>query len=284
MITVTGATGHLGRLVIAALTGRGVPAAGITAAVRHPDAAADLAAAGVRVVPADYDDPSTLPAAFAGTDRLLLISSNAVGARVAGHANVIRAAAAAGVGLLAYTSILHADTIDTLLAADHLATEAALRAAGVPYALLRNGWYTENYTAQIPTFLATGTIAGSAGTGRVSAATRADYAAAAAAVLTTDGQAGAVYELAGDDAFTLPELAAEITRQTGTEIRYQDLPQADYAALLTSVGVPAQMAEIYADADRAIAAGHLYEPGGTVTKLTGRPTTPLADAVAAALT
>jgi NAD(P)H dehydrogenase (quinone) len=280
MITVTAATGHLGRLTVEALRARGVAADEITAAVRHPDRAADL---GVRVVRADYAEPDTLATAFTGTDRLLFISSSDLAGRPVQHANVVRAAADAGVGLVAYTSILRADSSGMLLAADHLRTEEALRASGLPFVFLRHGWYLENYTAQVARFLDTGVITGSAGSGRVSAAARADFAAAAAAVLTDDGHQGSVYELAGDDSFTVAEFAAELSRQAGKPVRYEDLPRADYAALLTGAGVPAVAAEVYADADHGIAAGLLYDTGGQLGKLIGRPTTALADAIAAAL-
>lgn len=280
MITVTGATGHLGRLAIAELLARGVPASDITAAVRTPDKAADL---GVRVVHADYDDPATLTAAFAGTDRLLFISSNNLANRAAEHATAVRAAVEAGVGHLAYTSILRADSSGMLLAGDHLRTEEAIRASGLPYTLLRNGWYLENYTGQVDNFLGSGVMTGSAGEGRVSAASRADFAAAAAAVLTGDGHQGAVYELAGDDSFTVPEFAAELSRQSGKPVRYVDLPVAEYAAQLAGFGLPEQAAQTYADADHGVARGVLHETGGQLSALIGRPTTTLAEAIAAAL-
>ncbi|MEV0734260.1 SDR family oxidoreductase [Polymorphospora sp. NPDC050346] len=278
MITVTGATGHLGRLVVEQLLDRGVPAAGIVAAVRAPEKAADLAARGVQVREADYDRPETLAAALAGTDRLLLVSGNELGQRLRQHGNVVEAARSAGVSLLAYTSILAADTTSVPLGPEHKATEDLVRASGLPYVLLRNGWYLENY--DLAGAVAQGVILGAAGEGRVSAATRADFAAAAVAVLTGDGHAGKVYELGGDEAFTLAELAAEVTRQSGTEVAYRDLPVDEYARTLAGFGLPEPVARMLADSDAGLARGDLHTDSGDLSRLVGRPTTPLPDAVA----
>jgi NAD(P)H dehydrogenase (quinone) len=280
---VTGATGHLGRLVVEDLLGRGVPAGEITAAGRDMTKVKDLADRGVRVLAIDYDDPASLDAAFRGADRVLLVSASEPGRRAQQHRNAIDAAERAGAGLLAYTSIANAGTTTMRLAAEHQATEAALRASGLAYVLLRNSWYVENYTAQLPAILERGSLAGSAGDGRVSAATRADYAAAAAAVLTGDGHDGRVYELGGDDAFTLAELAAEIGAQAGQPVSYLDLPEDEYARLLTSAGLPEAAAVTLADADRGLARGDLYVGSGDLSRLIGRPTTTLRDAVASAL-
>jgi NAD(P)H dehydrogenase (quinone) len=282
-IVVTGATGHLGRLVVEALLQRGVPAGEIVAAGRNTDRLADLADRGVQVRRIDFTDPATLTEAFTGADRVLLVSSSEVGRRAEQHRNAIDAAKEAGVTLLAYTSIAQADTTAMLLAAEHQATEQYLRESGVPFTLLRNGWYLENYTAQLPVALEHGAIIGSAGEGRVSAATRADYADAAAAVLTGEGHAGKAYELGGDQAFTLPELAAEITRQTGTEVTYRDLPVAEYTQVLVGAGLPEPAAAVFADSDLGIARGELLVESGDLSRLTGRPTTSLADGLAAAL-
>ena len=225
----------------------------------------------------------TLDDAFRGAGKILLISASVPGQRARQHGHAIDAARRAGAGLLAYTSIANADTTTLRLAAEHQATEAALRASGLPYVLLRNSWYTENYTGQIPAILQRGSLPGSAGEGRVSAATRADYAAAAAAVMTGDGHAGRVYELGGDQAFTLAELAAEISAQAGQPVSYHDLPVAEYAQLLISAGLPEPAAAIIADADRGLARGDLYVDSGHLRQLIGRPTTSLQDAVAAAL-
>lgn len=284
MIAITGATGHLGRLVIEVLLERGTAPSEIIAAVRSPEKAADLAARGVEVREADYTKPDTLETALEGVGRLLLISSNEVGQRFAHHRNVIEAAKKAGVGFIAYTSIVRADSNPMMLAAEHKATEEVIRASGIPFALLRNGWYTENYTGQLPQYLENGVILGSAGEGRVSAAPRADYAAAAAAVLTGESHEGAVYELGGDDAFTMAELAAEISHQSGTEVVYRDLPAEEYEEALVGFGLSETYAAVLADSDRAIANGHLFVETGDLRRLIGRPTTPLADAVAAALT
>jgi NAD(P)H dehydrogenase (quinone) len=280
---VTGATGHLGRLVVEDLLGRGVPAGEITAAGRDMTKVKDLADRGVRVLAIDYDDPASLDAAFRGADRVLLVSASEPGRRAQQHRNAIDAAERAGAGLLAYTSIANAGTTTMRLAAEHQATEAALRASGLAYVLLRNSWYVENYTAQLPAILERGSLAGSAGDGRVSAATRADYAAAAAAVLAGDGHDGRVYELGGDEAFTLAELAAEIGAQAGQPVGYLDLPEDEYARLLTSAGLPEAAAVTLADADRGLARGDLYVGSGDLSRLIGRPTTTLRDAVASAL-
>ena len=285
---ITGATGHLGRLVVQELLSRGVPAGDITATGRDITKVKDLADRGVRVLAIDYDDPASLDAAFRGADRILLVSASEVGASEPGrraqqHENAIDAAVRAGAGLLAYTSIANAGTTSMRLAAEHQATEAALRASGLTYTLLRNSWYVENYTAQVPAILQRGSLAGSAGDGRVSAATRADYAAAAAAVLTGDGHAGRAYELGGDEAFTLAELAAEIGAQAGQPVGYLDLPEDEYARLLAIAGLPEAAAVTLADADRGLARGDLFVDSGHLRQLIGRPTTTLRDAVAVAL-
>lgn len=282
MLALTGSTGHLGRLTLDALL-QTVPANQIVALARDPEKAAPYAAQGVNVREADYDRPETLEPALAGVDRLLLISSNAVGARVAQHRAVIDAARAAGVTLIAYTSILHADTSTIGLAQEHRETEAALADSGIPTALLRNGWYTENYTGTIGAAIEHGVVLGSAGEARISAATRDDFAAAAAAVLTADDPAGQIYELAGDTAFTMTEYAAEITRQSGQPVVYQDLPEADYRAALEGVGLPPPFAATIAQADVAARDGALFDEGHAMSRLIGRPTTSLAEAVARAL-
>lgn len=282
-LVVTGASGHLGRLVVQDLLDRGVAPGRIVAAARTPDRLADLAARGVDVRHADYDDPQSLKEAFAGAERLLLVSSSAVGARVAQHGRVIDAAREAGVDLLAYTSVLRADTSPMLLAADHLATEHLIADSGLPYVFLRNGWYLENYTEQVATALEHKAILGSAGTGRVSAATRADYAAAAAVVLTQEGPVDRAYELGGDTAFTLPEYAARLSELSGEEIAYVVQLPAEYQAFLSSVGVPESMAVILADIDVQITRGALLEESGELARLIGRPTTGLTEAIRAAL-
>jgi NAD(P)H dehydrogenase (quinone) len=282
-IAVTGATGHLGRLVVEALLDRGVEPGSIVAAVRSPEKAAGLLARGVQVREADFDRPETLVTAFAGVDRLLLVSTSSPGNRLGQHLAAITAAKEAGAGFVAYTSVLRADTTPILLAADHKATEEALAASGLPHSFLRNGWYFENYTAQIPTVRATGAFLGSAGDGRIAGATRADYAEAAAAVLTA-ADPKAVYELGGDEPFTMTELAAEVSRQLGAEIGYSDVPAAQLVEILSGAGVPRGFAEILADTDVHVREnGVLDNPGSDLHDLIGRPATSLADAVAAAL-
>lgn len=283
MIAVTGATGQLGRIVIDALLKK-VPAAEIVAAVRTPAKAADLAALGVIVRQADYGQPETLQAAFAGVDKLLLISGSEVGQREAQHKAVIDAAKAAGVSFIAYTSLLHADTSPLGLGVEHRATEALLKAAGIPFALLRNGWYTENYAASIPPALAHHAFIGAAGEGRIASAARQDYAEAAAEVITRDDQAGKVYELSGDDSYTLAQFAAEIAAQSGEKVDYVNLSQADFAAALKGAGLPEGLAEMLADSDAGAEKGGLFDDSRQLSKLIGRPTTSWQAVIRAALT
>ncbi|WP_428309099.1 SDR family oxidoreductase [Hydrocarboniphaga sp.] len=283
MIVVTGANGQLGRLVIQGLLQK-LPAASIVAAVRSPDKAQDLAALGVQLRQADYTRPATLDAAFQGASKLLLISSSEVGQRVPQHRAVIDAAVRAKVGLLAYTSVLHANSSPLGLAAEHLETEAMLQASGLPYVLLRNGWYTENYLAGLAPAIEHGALIGSAGGGRISSAARADYAAAAVAVLTsTQNLAGRIYELAGDSAYSLSDLAAEIARQSGKAVAYRNLSEADYKAALIGVGLPEPVAGLISDSDVGASKGGLYDDRHLLSELIGRPTTPMAVQLAAAL-
>jgi len=281
-IVVTGATGQLGRHVLEALLERGVPAEEIVAAGRSVGKLSDFAERGVQVKPMDYADAGSVAAALKGATRVLLISGSEVGQRVEQHRTVIEAAKAEGVELLAYTSIANADTTAMKLADEHKATEALLRGSGVPFVLLRNGWYLENYTEQLAGTLAQGALAGSAGEGKVSAAARVDYAHAAAAVLVANGQAGKVYELGGDDAFSMADLAAEISTATGKTVTYNDLPAEEYVGVLTGVGVPGAFAQILADSDLGIARGDLLVSTGDLRRLIGRPTTSLAQAVRSA--
>ncbi len=282
MIVVTGATGQLGKLVVEELL-KTVPASEIVAAVRDPQKAQDMVSRGVQVRQADYSKPESLAAAFAGADSVLLISSSEVGQRVAQHQAVADAARAAGVKLLVYTSILNADSSALLLSKEHKATEAYLRSSGVPFTLLRNGWYTENHTAALAPAVEHGAVLGAAKDGRFATATRADYAAAAAAVLTGKGHENKVYELGGDKPYTLAELAAEVARQTGKPVVYKDLPQAEYAKALTGFGLPDDLAGAIADADAGASRGELDTQSHDLSKLIGRPTTPLRQAVTAAL-
>ncbi|WP_409159964.1 SDR family oxidoreductase [Pectobacterium sp. B2J-2] len=282
MIAITGASGQLGRLVIAQLLEK-VPASDIVALVRDVNKVADLSAKGVQVKAADYNQPEALASALQGVDKVLLISSSEVGQRAAQHRNVIDAAVKAGVKLVAYTSLLHADKSPLALAEEHKQTEALLKTSGLPHVLLRNGWYTENYAASIPAALEHGVFIGSAGEGKIASATREDFAAAAVAVLTQEGQAGKVYELAGDEPYTLTELAAEISKQSGKSISYQNLSEAEFTAALVSAGLPNVFAQIIADSDVGASKGGLFDDGKQLSRLIGRPTTPLSAVVKATL-
>ncbi|MEV4330414.1 SDR family oxidoreductase [Streptomyces sp. NPDC049597] len=281
-IVVTGATGALGRLVVDELLAT-VPADRIAAVVRDKEKAADLAARGVELRIADYSEPATLDGAFRAGDRVLLISGSEVGRRVAQHTAVIEAAKAAGVAQLAYTGVLGGPDADFDLAAEHKVTERLILDSGLPHTFLRNGWYTENYTGNLGPVLEHGTVVGSAGDGRIASAARADYAAAAAAVLTGEGHLGAAYELSGDVAWSLAEYAAELSRQTGRTITYTEVPGETHLGVLTGAGVPEPFARILVDVDRAIGRGLLARTTGDLARLAGRPTTPLAETVAAAL-
>ncbi|QQV76827.1 SDR family oxidoreductase [Sphingomonas aliaeris] len=278
-IAITGATGQLGRHVVAQLAAK-IPSDEIVALVRSPDKAIDLC---VSARAFDYSRPDLLASALEGIDTLLLISSSEVGKRITQHGNVIAAAKTAGVGRIVYTSLLHADTSALDLAEEHLETEAALKASGVPFTILRNGWYTENYLGSLSSALEHNAVIGSAGDGRISSAARGDYAAAAVIALTRDDLAGRTIELAGDDSYTLTDLAAEISRQSGSDVRYVDMPETAYAQALVDIGLPSPLAHAIAGWDAAAAKGALFDDGRQLSALIGRPTTPLSDVVAAAL-
>lgn len=282
MIVVTGATGQLGRLVIENLL-KTHPANTLVAAVRNPVKAADLAARGVIVRRADYSQADSLDTAFAGAERILLISSSELGQRAAQHRAVIEAAVRSGVKLIGYTSLLHADTSPLGLASEHRETEAMLKASGLPHVVLRNGWYTENHIASLPAALAHGVVLGCAGDGRFSTAARADYAAAAAAAMTLPNQAGRAYELAGDQSYSLAGFAAEIARQAGKPVAYNDMTEADYKNALTGFGLPEPLAAMLADSDTGASKGGLFDESRQLSALIGRPTTPLSETVAAAI-
>lgn len=278
MIAITGATGLLGQHVIESLL-KTVPASQIVAIVRNPAKATALSQQGITVRQADYSDEAAFTTALQGIDKLLLISSSEVGQRAPQHRNVINAAKAAHVKFIAYTSLLHADTSPLGLADEHVATEKMLAESGIAYALLRNGWYTENYLASAPAALEHGVFIGAAGEGKIASATRADYAAAAARVISEDGHAGRTYELAGDAGWTLSQLAAELAKQSGKKVVYQNLSEADFAAALKGVGLPAGLADMLADSDTGASKGGLFDDSHTLSKLIGRPTTSLADSV-----
>jgi len=282
MIVVTGASGQLGHLVIKSLLTK-VSASEIVAAVRNPERATDLSALGIHIRQANYNNPASLDAAFSGAEKVLLISSSEVGQRVVQHKNAIDAAKRAGVTLLAYTSLLHADTSPLALAQEHQATESYIRSVGIPFVLLRNGWYTENYLASVQPALQHGAYIGSAGSGRISSAARKDYAEAAAAVLTEPDQAGKIYELAGDESYTLSEFAAELSRQSGKAIPYVNLSEADFKDALANAGLPEPLAGVLADSDVGASKGALYDGQRQLSTLIGHPTASLSSLIKSVL-
>lgn len=281
-IVVTGATGKLGSLVVEGLL-RKVPADEVAVVVRDAAKAAELAARGVELRIADYDTPDTFSEVFNDGDVVLLISSPDAGRRIPQHRAVIDAAKEADVARLVYTGVLGGPDADFALAEDHKGTEQAILDSGLTWTFLRNGWYSENYTDQIRTQLEHGVV-GSAGDGKVGSATREDYAEAAVAVLTQSGHENRSYELSGDQAWTLPEYAAELSRQSGADVTYTDVPPETLKTILTGAGIPEAFADILVDVDTsAIARGLLQGGSGDLSRLIGRPTTPIAESIAAAL-
>ena len=278
-IGVTGATGQLGRLVVEKLKQK-VAADTIVALVRNPEKAADL---GVEARAFDYTQPEALVASLKGIDKLLLISGNEIGQRLPQHKAVVEAAKQAGVKQITYTSILHADSSPLGLAEEHLGTEVAIKESGLTYIILRNGWYTENYTGSAKGAVGAGAFIGNAGDGKIASAARVDYAEVAAVVLAGEGHENKTYELAGDEAYTLTELAAEISRQTGKTVPYNNLTEAEYAGILKSFGLPDGLAEMLADSDTGASKGGLFDDTKQISALIGRPTTPLAKVLAEAL-
>ncbi|EEC1058039.1 SDR family oxidoreductase [Salmonella enterica subsp. enterica] len=281
MIAITGATGQLGQHVIENLL-KTTPASHLVAIVRNPKKAAPLSQRGITVRQADYANEAALTTALQGVDKLLLISSSEVGQRTAQHRNVIQAAIASKVKFIAYTSLLHADKSPLALADEHIETEKMLAESGIPHTLLRNGWYTENYLASVPAALKHGVFIGAAGEGKIASAMRADYAAAAR-VIREEGHAGNVYELAGDDAWTLSQLADELTHQSGKKIVYQNLSEVDFAAALKGAGLPDGLADMLANSDAGAAKGGLFDDSHTLRKLIGRPTTTLTESLRSVL-
>ena len=278
-IGITGATGQLGRIVVAKLKEK-IGSDGIVALVRSTPKGVEL---GIECREFDYDRQENLVNALQGLDNLLLISGNELGKRALQHGNVIEAAKKAKVRWIVYTSLLHADQSSLSLAPEHLATETQLKQSGIPYTILRNGWYTENYIGSVQGALAGGAFIGSAGEGRISSAARADFAEAAVAVLTGEGHLGKTYELAGDDSFSLTELASEISKQSGKDIPYKNLPESDYAAILKSFGLPVLFADAIASWDIGASKGDLLNKGHQLSELIGRPTTPLKQSVSETL-
>jgi NAD(P)H dehydrogenase (quinone) len=282
MYAVTGATGQLGRHVLDILL-QSVPPGQVVALARDPARLAEYAARGVVVRRFDYDAPQTLAPALEGVDRLLLISANEVGRRAPQHRAVIEAAKTAGVGFIAYTSLLRADVSPLNLTAEHRVTEADLAASGLAHAVLRNGWYTENYVQSAPAALAHGALLGSARDGAISGASREDYAAAAVAVLTAQAPETKVYELAGDEAFTLAQFADALSQIAGKPVVYRDLPQDEYRAALEAAGLPAGFADLLSESDAKAAGGALFDDSRALSALIGRPTTPFRETLAAGL-
>lgn len=282
MIAITGATGLLGQHVIENLL-QTVPANQIVAFARDVKKGSSLSQKGVLVRQADYNDKASLITALQGVDKLLLISSSEVGKRTIQHRNVIEAAKSADVQFIAYTSILHADRSPLSLHVEHVETEKMLVDSGISYTLLRNGWYTENYLASVPAALEHGVFLGAAGDGKIASATWADYALAAARVISEEGHIGKVYELAGDEAWTLEQLAKELTKQSGKQVIYNNLSQADFVAALKTAGLPDKLSNMLADSDIGASKGGLFDDSHTLSKLIGRRTTTLAESIKAIL-
>lgn len=278
MIAVTGATGHLGKLAVDALLKQGAKPQDIVAVIRNKNKAQDLVSRGITIREADYGNVDALEKALQGVDKLLLISGSEVGQRVAQHTNIVNAAKKAGVKFIAYTSILKADESKMQLAKEHLATEKIIEASGITHAFLRSSWYIENYTEQFGNTLKNGVIGGAAQNGKISAATRADYAEAAAKVILGNTAKDAVYELGGG-AFTLSELADVTSKASGKKIEYKDMPAGDFSKLLASFGLPPAFADILADSDVGIARGDLYTDRDDLKKLLGRNPTSLEEVV-----
>ena len=276
-IGITGATGQLGELVVEQLKSR-TNSANLIALVRSPEKVQ-----GIEARAFDYNEPTSMAKSLEGIEALLLISGNEIGQRARQHGNVINAAKEAGVKWIVYTSILRADSSTISLAAEHLQTEKLLQESGIPFTLLRNGWYTENYEGSIPGAVAAGALLGSAGTGKISSASRADFAEAAAVVLTSEGHEGKVYELAGDESFTLADLASEISKQTGKDISYQNLPEKEYSKTLKSHGLPEMIADGIASWDVSASKGDLFSEDKTLSQLIGHPTTPMSESVKSVL-
>ena len=274
-IGITGATGQLGQLVVQKLKDKN-PDAKLVALVRNPDKAKPL---GIEAKAFDYEQPEALPKALEDIDRLVFISGSEIGKRETQHKNVINAAKQAQVKQIAYTSLLHADTSSMILAPEHLATEKMLQDTGIPLTILRNGWYTENYTAGLKQAVEQGAIIGSAGDGNISSATREDYVEAIAETIINDDHTGKTYELAGDQTFTMQDLAAEVSKQTGKNIEFVNLPEAEYAQKLQEIGLPEGMAKAFASLDYSASKNDLHDESGELARLINRPTTSLSQAV-----
>ena len=276
---VTGATGQLGQLVVEQLKKR-IANEEIVALARNLEKASGL---GVEVREFDYTKPEIMVESLKGIDHLLLISGSEFGQRAAQHTNVINAAKKAGVKWIVYTSLLRADTTGINIAGEHLASEKTLKESGIAYTILRNGWYSENYTMSIPGAIKGGAFLGSAKDGKISSAPRADYAEAAAVVLSDEGYKGKTFELAGDSSYTLSDLASEVSKQTGTSIPYKDIPEQEYGNILINIALAEGFAHALANWDVSASKGDLYCDTNDLTRILGRPTTPIAASVKVAL-
>jgi NAD(P)H dehydrogenase (quinone) len=274
-IVVTGATGHLGRLAIEHLLARGVAATDIVGAGRNAEKLAQLSTTGVGTALIDFDDQASLDTAFAGADAVVLVSGSEPGRRVSQHTNVIDASKRAGVGRIVYTSAPKATTTPLVLAPEHKATEEAIAASGLPSTILRNNWYNENYAAALQQARESGVYLASTGEGRVASAGRTDYAEAIAAVLTSDGHEGKVYELSGDTAWTGAEFAAAATEALGREVVFRSVTPEEHIAILTDLGLDAGTAGFVVAIDGGIRDGLLAETSGDLSRLIDHPTTPL---------
>ena len=282
MIAVAGANGHLGQLVVAGLVER-VPGNQVIAAVRSLEKATSLRSLGVQVREADYTRPETLRTALSGAKRVLLISAADVNQRFRLHKAVIDEAKEAGVEQVVYTSLLRADSSEIFLAREHKQTEDYIRASGLPFVILRNGWYLENHTGTLREDVEHDVLVGSSANGRFASASRADYAAAAVAVLTQSIAGNEIFELAGDQSFSMAELAAEVSQQIGRDISYRNLSAQGYANVLVALGLPQTAVDVIVDADARAIQGDLDSTCHDLSKLIGRPTTTLFAAVRSAL-
>ncbi|SEL54476.1 NAD(P)H dehydrogenase (quinone) [Blastococcus sp. DSM 46786] len=276
-IVVTATSGHLGHLVVQDLLDRGVPASDVVAGARKPDAVADLAASGVRTTRIDYDDPATVEAAVGAGDTFVLVSGNDLVNRDRQHADAIASAARAGAHHLVYTSGLRAAESPSPIAARHAPTEEAVRGSGVPFTILRNGWYTENYGRDLHGVRQSGVLLASVGEGRVASASRRDFAQAVGAVVTSGGHLGRTYELSGDVAWTYDDLAAALSEVLGRDVIYRSVTPDEHLEMLTGAGIPEQFARMGVAVDGGIRDGAFAYRNGDLARLIGRPTTPLVD-------
>ena len=276
-IVITGASGHLGRGVVEEALQR-VDAADLILVTRHPDALAEDAERGAQVRHGDFTDPAGLGEAFAGGERLLLISSSVIGPeRVAQHHTAIDAAVAAGVRFIAYTSIVNpSDENPAAVAPDHKATEDKLRSSGVEWAFLRNSIYADLEADNLAAAQATGTLVTNAGNGRIAYLARADAAAAAAAVIMGSGHEGKAYDITGPELLDADDRAAVFAAIAGTPVEVVHVDDEAYAAgLAEATGLPIEAGRLYASFGRAAREGRLDASSDALERLTGRRGTSL---------